>query len=366
MATQAQRRAVATARAWAQGPIRLLDDAMTRRLVASTVLTESSGGDLDVVNRQGYAGRYQAGAGWLADAGYLDPSRLRTAMAADGHAREWRWAVDGGMRRFLRDRSNWRPGLDLERYLDSADLQDQAFRINSDAAVDAALRDGRIDARTDPRRIAGFLKARHLAGLRGGYDALRGIRGRADVNGTTNLTYFDHIVRNTDGLDALLPDAADRANDPALRDDVLRHGERGAAVRHLQARLNAHGMPGLDGRPVQRSGNFLDNTRAAVRRFQRLHGLRATGIADRVTRAALERGPGIGIGAQGAHVEHVHRLLARAGQRIEPSPLFDARTEAAVRAFQVTQGLPVTGVVDPVTLRVLDSIAHGGTRTADR
>ena len=89
MATPAQRRAVATARTWAQGPIRALDDAMTRRLVASVVLTESSGGDLDVINRQGYAGRYQAGAGWLADAGYVDAARLRAAMARDGHEREW-------------------------------------------------------------------------------------------------------------------------------------------------------------------------------------------------------------------------------------------------------------------------------------
>lgn len=354
MATPAQRRAVATARAWAQGPIRALDDAMTRRLVASTVLTESSGGDLDVINRQGFAGRYQAGAVWLADAGYVDPARLRAAMARDGHVREWSWAVAGGMTRFLREPANWRSGLSLQRYLASADLQDRAFRINSDAAVDAAMRDGAIGPGTAPRRIAGFLKARHLAGLRGGYDALRGVRGPADVNGTTNLTYFDHIVRDTDGLDALMQTAA--SPDP-LGDGALRHGDRGNAVRHLQARLNAHGMRGLDGRPVQQSGNYLDNTRAAVRTFQRLHGLAATGVADRVTLAALEREPGIARGDRGAHVEQVHRLLGRAGYAIGASTLFHEATEAAVGAFQQTHGLAATGVVDPETLRRLDAAA---------
>ncbi len=55
--------AVATAQAYHQGNIAGLDDAMTRRLVASVVMTESNGGNLSVTNKQGYVGRYQAGAG---------------------------------------------------------------------------------------------------------------------------------------------------------------------------------------------------------------------------------------------------------------------------------------------------------------
>ncbi|WP_207759709.1 hypothetical protein [Xanthomonas prunicola] len=61
-------KAAATAQAYSQGNIAGLDDHATRRLIASTVMTESNGGDLSITNKQGYVGRYQAGAGWLADA----------------------------------------------------------------------------------------------------------------------------------------------------------------------------------------------------------------------------------------------------------------------------------------------------------
>lgn len=58
-------KAVATARAYDQGNIATLDDAMTRRLVASTVLTESYGGDLAPINRLGYVADTRPGRpGW--------------------------------------------------------------------------------------------------------------------------------------------------------------------------------------------------------------------------------------------------------------------------------------------------------------
>ena len=69
MADTREDRAVATAQAYNRGNIGGLDDTMSRRLVASVVLTESNGGDLGITNNLGYTGRYQAGAGWLADAG---------------------------------------------------------------------------------------------------------------------------------------------------------------------------------------------------------------------------------------------------------------------------------------------------------
>jgi len=68
---QTQRRALEVGSKWAQGNIAGLDDAHTRALVASVVETESSGGDLKVRNEQGYFGRYQAGASWLAEAGLI-------------------------------------------------------------------------------------------------------------------------------------------------------------------------------------------------------------------------------------------------------------------------------------------------------
>lgn len=352
MPGEASRRAVATARAWRQGAIDGLDDAMTRRLVASVVLTESHGGDLRVTNRQGYVGRYQAGAGWLADAGYVDAARLREAMARDGYRNEWKWAQSGGMSRFLRDAANWRAGLDLEAYLASADLQDRAFKLNSDAAVRAARRAGRLPADADMRTVAAFLKARHIAGLAGAYRALRGIAGRPDANGTTGLTYFHHILRGTDGLDRLMrtASAAEHAP-PAASGRILAPGLRGDDVRQLQARLNAHGIRDARGRPLPLTGNYLQRTRAAVREFQRLHGLAVTGVADDLTRHALARRAELAPGDEGAVVAHLQRVLRQEGHDVDVSGRFDERTEAGVRAFQRARRQRVTGIADTRTLR---------------
>lgn len=287
-----QERSVQTAGTWAQGNIRGLDDAMTRRLVASTVMTESRGGSLTITNAQGYVGRYQAGAGWLADAGYVDAWKLHAAMKRDGFTSEWKWAKSGGMTRFLEDASNWTNGLSLEKYKASAELQDRAFKINCDAAVRDEIRRGGLTADSDPRLVAAFLKARHISGLGGAEMALRGQTGPADANGTSNMTYFTQILRNGDGLDAMMNMSTRQAPPPdALADGVLKRGENGEAVRHLQQRLNAHGLHGLDGKPIDTNGHFGPNTQAAVREFQRAHGLPVTGEANAATRAALDRAP---------------------------------------------------------------------------
>src|SRR5688572_7099763 len=156
--TRRQERAVLTANQYAQGDIEGLSDYSTRRLIASTVLTESNGGELGIVNSAGYVGRYQAGATWLADAGYVDADKVRAAMA--GYRREWTWAESGGMTRFLEDPANWKDGLSLDQYKASADLQDQAFKRNSDAAYRTAMRQGVLVEGDSEEHIAGFLKAR--------------------------------------------------------------------------------------------------------------------------------------------------------------------------------------------------------------
>src|ERR1051325_6007941 len=179
--------AVATAQAYHQGNIAGLDDAMTRRLVASVVMTESSGGNLSVTNKQGYVGRYQAGAGWLADAGYVDKDKLQEAMK--GYGSEWAWASKGHMTEFLNDPSNWKHGLSLDKYKGSAELQDDAFRINSGKAYNQAVKNGWLHEDDKPEKIAGFLKARPIAGYGGAVAAATGGRVMRDSNGTSNYDY---------------------------------------------------------------------------------------------------------------------------------------------------------------------------------
>ena len=258
-------KAVATARAYDQGNIATLDDAMTRRLIASTVLTESYGGDLDPINRLGYVGRYQAGAAWLVDAGYIDMDRYREARASMS-GREWERG--GGQLRFMQDARNWNDGLSLDRYLASDDLQDRAFRINCNRSYQQALRNGLLDENASPEAVAGFLKARHLSGYEGARNVVQGARVVRDENGTSNYDYFHDITRNRDGLNELMqrartgdgqaqttPTTPERtqATGPASFDEVMRTmlPPQGGVSPHM---TSDYGQRTLNGRPDHHGG----------------------------------------------------------------------------------------------------------------
>lgn len=298
-------KAAATAQAYSQGNIAGLDEATTRRLIASTVMTESNGGDLSITNRQGYVGRYQAGAGWLADAGYVDNAKLTAAMRDAGcdpekvRGAEWKWATSGGMTRFLEDSSNWKDGLSLERYKASADLQDGAFKINSDKAYRQATREGILDSDDSPAKVAGFLKARHISGYGGARAAISGGREFSDSNGTSNYDYMHDITRDRDGLDQYMQPGRSHAvhanasaelqlpGRDASHDGKLEQGERGEQVKQLQGQLAQLGAIGRDGKPLHADGDFGGNTKYAVEQFQREHGLQVDGVVGGQTQAAL-------------------------------------------------------------------------------
>ena len=386
-ATQA--RAVLTAREYDQGNIGPLDDAATRRLVASVVLTESRGGELAITNAQGYVGRYQAGAGWLVDAGLVDRERYDAAFRRSGFRSEWDWAVSGGMTRFLEEPNNWRNGLSLDRYKADGDLQDRAFRTVSEQAYREGVRRGALSPDDSSERVAGFLKARHIAGLGGAENAIRFVDGRggreiSDANGTSNVDYFNDIARNRDGLGGLMredparlreiagagPGRAPSAPGAPMADGVLREGERGADVRQLQERLNAVGARDAAGRVLGTDGQFGQRTEDAVRNFQRARGLEVDGLAgpetlralDAAVRARAASPMADGVlreGERGAEVRQLQERLNAAGARdaagrvLGTDGQFGQRTEDAVRNFQRARGLEVDGIAGPETLRAL-------------
>lgn len=357
--------AVATARAWNQGAIAGLDEAMTRRLVASTVYTESNGGDLAITNAQGYVGRYQAGAGWLADAGLVNRERYDQALRDSGHGSEWNWAVSGGMTRFLQNPANWNDGHSLERYVASADLQDAAFKRVSDEAYRQALRSGVLHEGDSPEHVAGILKARHIAGPGGAAQVIQG-RSVADANGTSNASYYNDIAINQDRLDARL--GLDPARERsvlvrgALADGRLELDERGEGVRQLQESLQARGY--AVGTP---DGQFGPNTQGRVRDYQRDNGLPQTGVAD----AAMLQSLGVGRhihampdralddgrlqrGEMGDSVRRLQQALADQGQQLQVDGDFGRGTQDALRRFQERAGLEATGVADRTTLQRLE------------
>lgn len=202
--TGAEARALETGKAYSAGNIGGLDDAQTRALVASTALTESAGGKLGVVNKLGFAGRYQAGAGWLADAGLIKggASAVKTAMKADGYTREADWGKAGGMTKFLKDDKNWNGGMTYDKYLSSATAQDSAFKTVSDSTYQSLLKSGAINANTPQAEVAGLLKARHLAGLGGAMTVARGGTGAVDANGTSAGKYFNDVALDRNRFNA--------------------------------------------------------------------------------------------------------------------------------------------------------------------
>jgi LysM repeat protein len=102
------------------------------------------------------------------------------------------------------------------------------------------------------------------------------------------------------------------------------------------------------------------HTVAAVRRFQRTHGLRATGIADLPTRREL--GPlgkplfgsrALTRGCFGWDVAVLQFLLNRHGVRVPVNAYMDRPTVAGLRRYQRTLHLNADGVAGPRTFAAL-------------
>lgn len=204
-----KRRAAETAQAYSAGNIAGLDDAQTRALVASTVLTESSGGKLDIVNPQGYMGRYQAGASWLSSAGLMKggDKAVKDAMKADGFNSEWKWAESGGMTRYLSKDSNWVDGMSRSKYLASAGAQDTAFKTVNDKTYGNLVKRGVIKPGDKPEDVAGYLKTAHIAGAGGAVAVSKGGQGASDANGTSARKYFDDVAKDRYGFNQAFKNA---------------------------------------------------------------------------------------------------------------------------------------------------------------
>lgn len=267
-----RQQAVATAHEYQQGNIATLDDATTRRLIASTVMTQSHGGDPAMTDHLGFVGRYKAGAAFLAEAGYVDKAALSEAMS--GHKSEWAWAKSGAMAAFLEDGSHWKQGLSLDAYRQSPALQDMAFKRNAEAHHERALEQGFLGEDDKPGRVAGFLKAAHVVGFNSAREAMIGGRAYRDSQGISNYDRIHDISRNGDGLDALMPTArrpaveaqaaAAHVSTPDQPASVARpdHSEHGQ-FRQIYAGLVSVGGLANDQERQQAAASIMVATRAA-------------------------------------------------------------------------------------------------------
>jgi len=132
---------------------------------------------------------------------------------------------------------------------------------------------------------------------------------------------------------------------------------RGPRVVQLQKLLRRHDLP------IRVDGIYGADTAAAVRWFQRKHGLSADGIVGPTTYRSLRRAePMPKLVRQllvqrpplkGRDVTGVQRALRHAGYRIPIDGRFGPATETALIRFQRKHGLGADGVVGPRTWALL-------------
>lgn len=155
------------------------------------------------------------------------------------------------------------------------------------------------------------------------------------------------------GLGAVSP-ASGQEELPGLESyQPLQYGDQGEDVSRIQQQLTDLGY--YSGKI---SGNFLDGTRAAIRRFQKDYGLEETGIADGQTEALLMSAEyrALSMGSEGEDVKRLQEHLADLGYyKAKLSGRYLEATTAAVKAFQERNGLAATGEADVATQQLLFS-----------
>ena len=123
-------------------------------------------------------------------------------------------------------------------------------------------------------------------------------------------------------------------------------GSGESAVQEMQERLIALGL--LTGAA---DGHFGDGTEEALKIFQQMYGLEATGYADEATLAALST-------AQEGVFEVQEALIAAGVSSGEADGVLGEATEEAIATFQQMFGLEPTGVADPETRELLSTASN--------
>ncbi|MEM9265994.1 MAG: peptidoglycan-binding protein [Cyanobacteria bacterium P01_F01_bin.13] len=154
----------------------------------------------------------------------------------------------------------------------------------------------------------------------------------------------------------------------------LQYGSSGPQVEQLQRALGRNGLF-----PYEIDGVYGDDTRQAVRQFQRIRRLEVTGLADYETLLALDIDPNsllpsmvhpahgaistdlLRFGDRSSDVQTLQQVLVGFGFGLPTTGYYGDETRQAVRTYQRTAGLvPVNGIADRGTLLHMGFEPGGG------
>ena len=143
----------------------------------------------------------------------------------------------------------------------------------------------------------------------------------------------------------------------------LKLGTRSDAVKQLQQALITAGVAVKGGA----DGAFGANTQSALKQYQQALGLAVSGEVDDATAAAFAQGrtvsagptgmSGLKSGSLGDTVKALQQALINAGVSVRGGAdgIFGPATAEALKAFQQSQGINPSGVVDDATVAALQS-----------
>ena len=148
------------------------------------------------------------------------------------------------------------------------------------------------------------------------------------------------------------------ASAPRKADGTLKRGDRGDAVVTLQKRLRELGYL-----TDTADGIFGDTTEEAIKKFQKVVGLAADGVAGATTQAKLNASNApentaviLRQGSSGAAVKSLQKRLIELGYLGGSADgNFGTGTKSALMDFQSAAGLKVTGVADVDTQEALEA-----------
>ncbi|MBE5777245.1 MAG: hypothetical protein E7326_07020 [Clostridiales bacterium] len=154
----------------------------------------------------------------------------------------------------------------------------------------------------------------------------------------------------------------------AVQYNKLQRGDFGTDVRTMQQALKELGYS------LTVDGKFGSGTERVVKQFQKDQKLTQDGVAGQMTLSRLYDMADDGQdapqentlkrGSKGAQVLQLQKDLNKLGYSLSADGDFGAKTESAVRAFQLINGLPVTGQADGDTLSLIASLKAGNATQA--